>query len=87
MSIQPVLSSKPLPTVKMGSTTLVFLIAVVFIYLLSGARAIQLKQKPLAEYISYTSVPGYFLQDSNATNASTFNFVSPPSRTSPIFRV
>ena len=33
-------------------------------------------QKPILEYISYTSVPGFFLQDSNTTNPSTFDFVS-----------
>jgi hypothetical protein len=33
-------------------------------------------QKPILEYISYTSVPGLFLQDSNTTDSSTFDFVS-----------
>lgn len=60
----------------MGSASLTFLTAT-FIYLLSGVGAIQLKQKPLAEYISYSSVPGYFLQDSNSTNVTTFDFVGP----------
>ena len=27
-------------------------------------------------YINYSTVPGYFLQDLNSTNASTFDFVS-----------
>ncbi|KAE8447826.1 hypothetical protein EG329_010055 [Mollisiaceae sp. DMI_Dod_QoI] len=47
-----------------------------FFSVLPVIQAAQLKQKPLAEYISYTSVPGYFLQDNNATNASTFDFVA-----------
>jgi hypothetical protein len=41
----------------------------------SAAQAVNLKQKPLIEYIQYTSVPGYFLQDLNTTNTSTFDFV------------
>ncbi|KAN0121770.1 phosphoglycerate mutase-like protein [Hyaloscypha variabilis] len=45
-------------------------------FLLSRADAQQLKQKPIAEYISYSSVPGYFLQDLNTTNTSTFDFVA-----------
>jgi hypothetical protein len=40
-----------------------------------AAQAVNLKQKPLNQYIQYSSVPGYFLQDSNATNQSTFDFV------------
>ena len=27
-------------------------------------------------YIQYSTVPGYFLQDLNSTNATTFDFVS-----------
>jgi hypothetical protein len=42
---------------------------------LSGAAAQNLKQKPVITYIEYSSVPGYFLQDSNTTNPSTFDFV------------
>lgn len=41
----------------------------------TAAQAVNLKQKPLNEYIQYTSVPGYFLQDSNSTNQTTFDFV------------
>ncbi|KUJ16758.1 phosphoglycerate mutase-like protein [Mollisia scopiformis] len=41
-----------------------------------ATQAHQLKQKPLAQYISYSSVPGYFLQDNNSTNSSTFDFVA-----------
>jgi hypothetical protein len=48
--------------------------AVISLYLFE-AEAVQLKQKPLAEYISYTSVPGYFLEDLNSTNTTTFDFV------------
>jgi len=29
-----------------------------------------------ASYINYTTVTGYFLQDNNATNATTFDYVS-----------
>ena len=39
------------------------------------AQGVNLKQKPLIQYIEYTSVDGYFLQDSNSTNPSTFDFV------------
>lgn len=41
----------------------------------AAAQSVNLKQKPLNQYIQYTSVPGYFLQDSTATNTSTFDFV------------
>jgi hypothetical protein len=71
------LISQLLSTVKMGLASVAFLFTALT-HLLSGVNAAQLKQKPLAEYISYTSVPGYFLQDNNATNASTFNFVRCP---------
>jgi hypothetical protein len=40
-----------------------------------AAQAVNLKQKPLNQYIQYSSVPGYFLQDSNSTNQTTFDFV------------
>lgn len=44
---------------------------------LSGAAAqgVNLKQKPLNQYIQYSTVPGYFLQDLNSTNQTTFDFV------------
>lgn len=29
-----------------------------------------------AKYIDYTTVAGYFLQDNNSTNATTFDYVS-----------
>lgn len=41
----------------------------------ASAQAVNLKQKPLNQYIQYTSVPGYFLQDSKSTNQTTFDFV------------
>ena len=44
----------------------------------AAAQAVNLKQKPLNQYIQYNSVPGYFLQDSNSTNQTTFDFVSDP---------
>jgi hypothetical protein len=30
----------------------------------------------VAAYIQYSTVTGYFLQDNNATNATTFDYVS-----------
>jgi len=59
----------------MVSKSFSILFAAIF-FLLSRADAQQLKQKPIAEYISYSSVPGYFLQDLNTTNTTTFDFVS-----------
>jgi hypothetical protein len=44
----------------------------------ASAQAVNLKQKPLNQYIKYTSVPGYFLQDSTSTNQTTFDFVRRP---------
>jgi hypothetical protein len=62
--------------VKMLSPkSLLFLTIAVLLHLASSTNATQLKQKPLAEYISYYSVLGFFLQDLNSTNTSTFNFV------------
>jgi len=58
----------------MASKTFSILFAAI-LFLLSNAEAQQLKQKPIAEYISYSSVPGYFLQDLNSTNVTTFDFV------------
>jgi hypothetical protein len=42
------------------------------------ADAANLKQKPLLQYIQYSSVPGYFVQDDPSTNPSTFDFVRRP---------
>ena len=41
------------------------------------ADTVNLKQKPVLQYIQYSSVPGYFLQDNSSTNPSTFDFVWP----------
>lgn len=75
-------------TVKMRSQYFVKIVSA-FFSVLSVAQAVQLKQKPLAEYIQYTSVPNYFLQDSNSTNATTFSFVSfhLPSGSSILFEI
>ena len=43
-----------------------------------ASQAVNLKPKPVIEYIQYSSVPGYFLQDLNTTNTSTFDFVGNP---------
>lgn len=53
------------------------LLAIIALAFASNAatQTVNLKQKPLIEYIQYTSVPGYFLQDLNTTNTSTFDFV------------
>ena len=59
----------------MVSKSLTFSFAAIFFYLFR-AQAEQLKQKLISEYISYSSVPGHFLQDLSTTNITTFDFVS-----------
>jgi hypothetical protein len=37
--------------------------------------------------ITYSTVTGYFLQDKNSTNATTFDYVSPPNPFNPPHRI
>jgi hypothetical protein len=47
-----------------------------FALALSSAAGAVAAATHASSYIQYSTVPGYFLQDDNSTNATTFDYVS-----------